>query len=119
MESVLGDVSANLAMAEKLVDDAAGSGAEWITLPEFFTSGMGFDPSLADAALPPDGAATELLLRLAKRHHAKVGGSFLCRDHDGHVRNAYFLATPEGIAGLTGEEPQRTIRRHPGAGGGT
>ena len=99
LEVSLGDVEANLAECERLADDAAAAGAQWIVLPEFFTTGVGFVPALADAALAPDGAATELLLDLARRHGATVGGSFLCRDPDGDVRNAFLLATPEGIAG--------------------
>ena len=59
-------------------------------LPEFFTTGIGFVEELADAALAPDGEATELLRALARRHGAIVGGSFLCRDADGEVRNAFF-----------------------------
>jgi predicted amidohydrolase len=99
LESVLGDVAANLAACQRLADTAAYEGAEWIILPEFFTTGMGFLPELAQHSLPPDGPATILLSALAKRHGAVVGGSFLCRDEDGHVRNAFFLATPERIAG--------------------
>jgi predicted amidohydrolase len=82
-----------------LANQAGERGAEWILLPEFFTTGMGWGSQLEDTALPPDGPATEMLLRVASRHGAKVGGSFLCRDDDGHVRNAFFLATPDGIAG--------------------
>ncbi|MGV0732453.1 carbon-nitrogen hydrolase family protein [Mycolicibacter sinensis] len=96
LEAVLGDVSANLAACERLADEAGRAGPEIIALPEFFTTGIGFDESLATAALPPDGAATELLTALARRHRALVGGSFLCRDPDGHVRNAYLLAGPPG-----------------------
>lgn len=99
LQPVIGDIDANLAACEKLADSAAGRGAEWIILPEFFTTGAGFTPELAHRSLPPDGAATTLLLSLARRHEAVVGGSFLCRDEDGHVRNAFFLATPDGIAG--------------------
>jgi predicted amidohydrolase len=99
LESVVGDVDANLAACERLADAAAREGAEWIVLPEFFTTGMGFLPELARCSLPPEGSATALLSALAKRHGAVVGGSFLCRDDDGHVRNAFFLAPPEGIAG--------------------
>ncbi len=98
-DAVLADVTANLAMCERLADDAAAAGAEIIVLPEFFTTGMGFLPELAGCALPPDGAATELLTGLARRHHAIVGGSFLCRDGDGDTRNTFLLATPQGIAG--------------------
>lgn len=99
LEAVIGDVEANLAACQSLADAAAHEGAEWIILPEFFTTGMGFLPELAQHSLPPDGAATILLSDLAKRHGAVVGGSFLCRDDDGHVRNAFLLVTPEGIAG--------------------
>jgi len=99
LEAVIGDIAANLAACERLAGAAAAEGAEWIILPEFFTTGAGFFPELAERSLPPGGAATSLLLSLARRHGAVVGGSFLCRDEDGHVRNAFFLATPEGIAG--------------------
>lgn len=99
LEPVIGDVEANLSACQRLADAAAHEGAEWIILPEFFTTGMGFLPELAQHSLPPDGPATNLLSALATRHGAVVGGSFLCHDDDGHVRNAFFLATPEGIAG--------------------
>lgn len=99
LEAVLGDIPANLAACERLADEAGRAGAEIIALPEFFTTGIGFDKSLATAALPPDGAATRLLTTLASRHRALVGGSFLCRDPDGHVRNAYLLADPTGVTG--------------------
>jgi predicted amidohydrolase len=99
LRTVVGDITANLAACERLAGAAALEGAEWIVLPEFFTTGVGFLPELAERSLPPDGIATELLLSLARRHGAVVGGSFLCRDADGEVRNAFFLVTPEGVAG--------------------
>ncbi|MEA2346526.1 MAG: deaminated glutathione amidase [Thermoleophilaceae bacterium] len=99
LEAKLADVPANLQMCEELADQAGAQGADLIALPEFFSTGIGFTPELADCALPVDGAATDLLLRLAERHGALVGGSFLCRDPDGEVRNAYLLAGPGGIAG--------------------
>ena len=99
LQTIIGDIDANLAACEKLANIAAREGAEWIILPEFFTTGAGFFPQLAQLSLPADGIAGDLLLSLAKRHKAVVGGSFLCRDDDGHVRNAFFLVTPEGIAG--------------------
>src|SRR5687767_6270451 len=91
LEPKLADVAANLETCERLADDAAAAGAEWIVLPEFFTTGVAFVPELADAALRPDGEATALLRDLARRHGATVGGSFLCRDDDGHVRNAFLV----------------------------
>ncbi|MFN8546263.1 MAG: carbon-nitrogen hydrolase family protein [Candidatus Binatia bacterium] len=97
--SRIGDVAANLDACWHLGEAAAAAGARWIILPEFFTTGMGFVPALAELALAPDGAATELLLTLARRHDAFVGGSFLCRDADGHARNAFLLAGPGGLVG--------------------
>ncbi|MUM19598.1 carbon-nitrogen hydrolase family protein [Mycobacterium sp. CBMA271] len=99
LEAVIGDVAANLEKCAQLADEAGRAGARIIALPEFFTSGIAFDPSLKDAALPPSGAATELLCAVARRYDALVGGSFLCRDEDGHVRNAYFAADSTGIVG--------------------
>jgi predicted amidohydrolase len=96
LEPVIADVPANLAASERLVDRAAAAGAVWIVLPEFFTTGIAFREELAHAALAPDGAATELLGDLSRRHGATVGGSFLCRDPDGHVRNAFLLTGPDG-----------------------
>ncbi|RFU66025.1 carbon-nitrogen hydrolase family protein [Peribacillus glennii] len=99
LQPVIGDVNANLAACEKLANEAAGRGAKWIILPEFFTTGMAFDERLIKTALPEDGPGLTLLKSLSKRHNAIVGGSFLCRDDDGQVRNAFFLASPQGILG--------------------
>ena len=99
LEAVLGDIARNLSQCERLAIEAGEAGADWIVLPEFFTTGMGFTPVLIGKALPPDGPATRLLLSLARRFHAHVGGSFLCLDDDGEVRNAFFLASPDGIIG--------------------
>lgn len=96
LAAIVGDTRANLRACEALADRAARDGAQWIILPEFFSTGMAYDASLADAALPPDGAATTLMVTLAERHSATVGGSFLCRDEDGHVRNAFLLISPAG-----------------------
>jgi predicted amidohydrolase len=92
----LGDVERNLAESEWLAREAAGCGAELVALPEFFTTGVAFVPELASASLPPDGAATEMLERVAGEERIWVGGSFLCRDADGEVRNAFLLAGPDG-----------------------
>ncbi|OBJ56157.1 carbon-nitrogen hydrolase family protein [Mycobacterium sp. 1423905.2] len=99
LKAVPADVDANLAAVERLVEQAVGAGAETIALPEFFTTGIGFWPELAEAALPPDGKATELLRSLARRHGVVIGGSLLVRDPDANVRNAYLVVTADGIAG--------------------
>lgn len=99
LDAVPGDVDANLAACERLAAEAGAAGAKIIALPEFFSTGIGFLDSMIDGALPADGRAAELLCNLARRHDAMVGGSFLCRDADGHIRNAYLLADPDGIVG--------------------
>lgn len=96
MEAQLGDVDANLEMCERLAGEAGAAGAEWIVLPEFFTTGVAFRPELAERALPVDGPAAGLLAALASRHGAHVSGSFLALDADGHVRNAFLLYGPDG-----------------------
>jgi predicted amidohydrolase len=96
LDVVLGDVERNLAESERLVREASREGAELVALPEFFTTGAAFVPELADAALAPDGPATTLLTDLARDEGIWVGGSFLCRDVDGEVRNAFLLAGPDG-----------------------
>jgi predicted amidohydrolase len=99
LEVSLADVPANLAACESLSRNAAHGGAEAIALPEFFTTGAAFVPELAGAALAPDGAATDMLLRVSREEGVLIGGSFLCRDADGEVRNAFLLAGPDGLLG--------------------
>jgi predicted amidohydrolase len=96
LEVRIGDIEGNLGACEALVREAAAAGAGLVALPEFFTTGVVFDPALADAAVPFDGPATRMLSRVAAETGAYVGGSFLCRDGDGEVRNAYVLAAPDG-----------------------
>ena len=99
LDVALGDVRSNLSACNALAREAAAAGAEAIALPEFFTTGAAFRPELAGAALAPDGAATEMLLEVAADEGVLIGGSFLCRDTDGQVRNAFPLAGPDGLLG--------------------
>jgi len=96
LDVALGEVERNLVACEELAEAAAADGAELVALPEFFTTGAAFVPELADRALPPDGAAGEMLSAVAARLGIHLGGSFLCRDGDGEVRNAFMLAGPDG-----------------------
>ncbi len=92
----LGNVDHNLEACERQVDRAAADGASWIGLPEFFSTGVAFRTDLSLNAAPVDGEPTKLLSNLARRHGVHVGGSTLVRDNDGHVRNAFLLAAPDG-----------------------
>lgn len=95
MRARLGAVETNLAAAQGLVEEGFRHGAEWVVLPEFFTSGVAFAPAMRDAWLPLDGPALALLRRLARRHGGVVGGSFLARD-GGDCFNAFCLVCPDG-----------------------
>lgn len=92
----LADVGANLAQSEQMIREAIRQRAEWIVLPEFFTSGLAFDPvNLPNAVRPLDGAPTQLLKRMAREGRAVVGGAFLARSGR-DVFNTFVLALPTG-----------------------
>jgi predicted amidohydrolase len=92
----LADVSANLETAERLIREALAQRAEWIVLPEFFTSGLAYESvHLPDAPQPLDGKPMTLLKRLAREGHAAIGGGFLARDGR-DVFNTFVLALPSG-----------------------
>lgn len=91
----LGDVAANLEQAETLILEAQRKGAEWIVLPEYFTSAAAFHPDMLSAIRPLDGEPAVFLQRLARRGNCAIGGSFLAhRDRD--VYNSFLLAFPDG-----------------------
>lgn len=96
VEAEVGNIDANLAMCSGLAERAVHEGAEWIVLPEFFSTGVANRPELAQNAPAADGAPTRLLQDLARTHGVHIGGSSLVRDADGHVRNAFLVAGPDG-----------------------
>jgi predicted amidohydrolase len=99
IEPDIGNIAHNIESCRKLAVQAAKAGAEWVLLPEFFTTGMGFLPELGERALPPDGEATRMMQDVAHTHGVHIGGSFLCLDGDGETHNAFFLVAPSGIVG--------------------
>jgi predicted amidohydrolase len=99
MQAVLGDVDANLSLAEAAVASAVRDGAEIVALPEFFTSGVAFLPVVARAAQPIGGPAVQALCDWARRHDVVLSGSLLVRDEDGEVRNAVLVVDRQGVRG--------------------
>jgi predicted amidohydrolase len=61
MKAQLGDVDHNINAAGRLMKEAFRKGADWVILPEFFTSAMGFHPKMHAVALPLEGRAMEML----------------------------------------------------------
>lgn len=95
MTPKLGDVEANLAQAEQLLDQAISQGAEWVILPEMFTSAAAFHEDMIRAIRPVDGAPAQLLRDKAIQHKVTVGGSFLAADGE-KVHNRFLLFLPDG-----------------------
>jgi len=95
MKAEFGEVERNLARSERLVREAFEQGADWVILPEFFTSAIAFHPKMLDAVRPSDGKPLELLVSLAREYEGVVGGSFLAL-RDGSSYNMFALAFPDG-----------------------
>jgi predicted amidohydrolase len=95
MVAELGDVDANLAMSERLVRVAFERGANYVILPELFSSGNAFSPHIASATRAIDGPPAQMLVDLAREGNAVVGGSFLAW-RNGNVYNSFVLALPDG-----------------------
>ena len=95
MVAKLGDASANLAQAERLVRQAIKQGAEWIILPEMFTSAAAFHDDMLKAIKPVDGAPLQMMKKLSREGNVVIGGSFLAKDKK-DIYNAFFLVFPDG-----------------------
>ena len=96
MHAALGEVAANLENAEHWVRLAIREGAQWIVLPEFFTTAIALHPTrLVNAYRTLEGLPMQLLKTLAKEGNAHVGGSFLARS-GADVFNTFVLASPSG-----------------------
>ena len=93
----LADVEKNLVKAEHLIRKAAKQKAEWVILPEFFTSACAFHPAMHKAILPRYGKAAELLKNLSRELNIVIGGSYLAK-HENDVFNSFMLVFPDGVS---------------------
>lgn len=99
LASKIGDSTANIAGCERLALLAVREGASWIALPEFFTTGVSWNPKIVDAIQNTDGAAANFLRDFSAQHQVVLGGSFLCRLPDGSVRNRYLCYANGNLVG--------------------
>ncbi|WP_299880640.1 carbon-nitrogen hydrolase family protein [uncultured Cocleimonas sp.] len=95
MAPKLGDVQSNLKQAEHLIRQAQKEGAQWIVLPEMFTSAIAFHEDMLKAIQPLDGQTLQLLKSLSKEGNSVIGGSFLASTDKG-VFNTFVLVFPNG-----------------------
>jgi len=91
----LADVEANISQAEQLIKEAVNKGAQWIVLPEMFTTAAAFHEDMLRAIRPIDGAPAQFLRDQSKRYSVTVGGSFLAQDEN-RVFNSFLLYFPDG-----------------------
>ena len=95
MRAQVGAVSRNLSAAEGLAKEAFRRGAEWVILPEFFTSAVAFTPAMLSAWQPLEGLPLELMRKLAREHDGVVGGSFIAKSGR-DCFNSFLLVFPNG-----------------------
>lgn len=95
----IGDSPANIANCERLSRQAVHDGARWIALPEFFNTGVAWDPGIVESIQACDGAAAHFLRDFSAAHQVVIGGSFLCRLADGSVRNRYLCYAGGALVG--------------------
>ncbi len=95
MVAKLADVQWNMNQAEQLIRKALKMGAEWIILPEMFTSAVAFHPDMHNAIQSLDGAPLKMMKRLSREGNAVIGGSFLAKRQQ-QVFNTFVLVFPDG-----------------------
>jgi predicted amidohydrolase len=95
MTAELARIDVNLNKAHELASQAFSKGAEWVILPEFFTTAMGFNRDMINAVSPADGKPMQMLKRLAAEHNGVAGGSFISHRGDDSY-NTFVLAFPDG-----------------------
>ncbi|WP_455217473.1 carbon-nitrogen hydrolase family protein [Kaarinaea lacus] len=95
MSPTLADAESNMIQAEQLIKEAIRKGAQWIMLPEMYTTAAGFHPDMLQAIQPIDGKPLLLLKELSRKANVVIGGSFLAQ-HDAGVFNTFVLVFPDG-----------------------
>jgi predicted amidohydrolase len=95
----IGDSTANIGSCERLALQAVNEGATWIALPEFFTTGVSWNPKIVETIQNTDGEAARFIRDFSSQQHVVLGGSFLCRLSDGSVRNRYLCYADGAFVG--------------------
>lgn len=94
----LGDVEANLKVAQQMVFEAASKGACLVVLPELCTGGYVFDGprAAADVAQTRDGYQTEAFIPLARRFNTHVVFGYV-ELREGKLYNSAAVVGPGGL----------------------
>lgn len=95
LETKVGDVAANIELAERMATEAFENGAVVVGLPEFYTGRIAPSEEAFKIVLPAANKAIDMMSRLAKKYGGRIGGSMLAADN-GEIYNRYVLAEPDG-----------------------
>jgi predicted amidohydrolase len=95
MDAPVGQVEANLARAARLVEDAAGQGAQIVVLPELFSTGYEYTDRNDALVEPLDGRTGTWICDTARRLGVHLLGTFPARV-DGEPYITALLAAPSG-----------------------
>ena len=90
MQSVVGDIDANLAKIEAAAKEAAAKGAELLITPELSLTGYGAADEFPDLATPAHGMVTNQLSEIAARHGIAIVAGFAEETHDATFNSAFF-----------------------------
>lgn len=101
MNCVLRDVDANLALAEKLLNEAVEKGAKWVIFPELFNTGYWVpkeDVELAENI--PDGCTAQWMIAQAKKHQILVSGCIMANTKNpGIITDTALTVNENGVMG--------------------
>lgn len=85
----------NIAIAEKMVDEAAANGAQIIVLPEIWNAPYS-NKAFAPFAEPSDGPTVQVMSGWAKKHHVYLVGGSIPEVEDGKLYNTCYVFDREG-----------------------
>lgn len=90
MQSVLGDIDANIGKMQAAAERAAAEGARLLVAPELALTGYGADQAFADLASPADGPWAQKLSDIARRNDLAIVAGFAERDGEAVFNSALF-----------------------------
>jgi len=92
----VGNIDANLKNVPNLIQDASKAGAEFICLPELFSTGIVPD-KMHDLAQPIPGPTTDELGQIAKNNHVYIVAGIAEKEPNlGKLYNTSVLISPDG-----------------------
>lgn len=93
------NVDANLALSEKLLNEAVEKGAQWVIFPELFNTGYQIpeqDREMAEEV--PNGKTTQWMIAMAKKHQILISGCILTKgDSFGVVKDTCLTVSEKGV----------------------